>query len=556
MKYGLILLAACLPLAVLTADSFFSAVEVPASPPEPDWQSAEKALKQAEERLPADAKAAKLFSEATWSEEIHKVDKLPPNVQKKATKSLAAATRFFGRAQVARRLAARFQDIPWEPRTDTPAEWLDRAQRWFRHMEEWEGKLYQVVDDTTKPEKPPPPEEVKGRIVAILPESGDVFTRLAGRVAKVKADVEVCADVEKALQLFNEKKADKYKECLELVVKVLKPDAAEKIENAVIRELAVYRSERLRKRAAFWLARSESPPPPLPWRPVETMDEQQVRQEIEKLSAFFQRCRVILDRYPHPGKKSDADFPVDLDRKPYEELVERQKRLQERLRDWAGIKEIQVEIEELAKARNLAELRKSASAVKQKIETNQVGDKGKLRESARESVRTWLATRAFPPKQPPKWLQDRTIREAVDNVNQRRIGWWSKGQNQTNWRFSPWNDPKKVELIGELPDGRQPGKPMYVQWADNYNSEDTGVGRLTRGASQEQWKEFFDRCQKWQEEYETYQGRSRTHEEPDKSCKDWNFLPEKSVLPHRDLDDLCKQLAELQGLFAEKAANK
>jgi len=544
MKYGLILLVACLPLAVLTADSFFAAVEVPRSPPEPDWRPAEEELLKAKERLAADTKVAKLFSEPTWSEEIQ-VDKLPPDVQKKATKSLANATRSLGRVQAARRLAARFQHIDWEPEPKPSlARWVDRAQRWLTHMEDWDCDLWKVLDPKA-PEEPTPPEEIKARIVALLPESGDVFTRLAGRVAKIKAGVEVCVDVEKnAPQLFKEKK---YKECLDLLEKVLNADPAEKIENAAskeIREVALKNGESLRERAAFLLAWHESPPPPLPGRPADAMDKQQVTQELDRIDAFFKRWREALRRNPDPT----------LNRNNYEQLVDRQKQLNKRLDVLANREKIIAEIKEMAKSRDLVELRKSAAVLEQKIENNEVGDKSELRESARESVRTWLETKAFPLKRPPDWL--RKVKEAVDSVNRRRIGWWSKTENQINWRFSPWNDPKTVDLIGELPEGRSPGRPMYVQLADDYNSEDKGVGRMVRGASQEQWREFFDRCKKWQEDYETYQGRWRTHEEPDKSCKDWNFLPEKSVLPQKDLDDLCKQLAELQGVFAEKAAGK
>jgi hypothetical protein len=283
-------------------------------------------------------------------------------------------------------------------------------------------------------------------------------------------------------------------------------------------------------------------------------DKAEYQSDLKALQHTIDGLGSFLSHHP--------DAPDDSDRKDHQRLRDELTAMRAEAAKQKRIGELETVMASLAKAGSLEKLKESAVRFRQQLEESkdlQEVDKADMRTRARAVLGDWLINVAFPRKKPPPRLLERDNQEAMAN-NRRYIGkflfddlsfykiWFWDGKK------NPIDDPQGDDKVHKMYIKELVKPPRYVQWANVYNDTSETLARggthpRDTKALRQQWKEFFEQCKKTQEEFDRYQNRWGITNEPDLSCKDWTFLPDNKVLPHRTLDDLGSQLEDLWLVF-------
>jgi len=353
----------------------------------------------------------------------------------------------------------------------------------------------------------------------------ELLDLLKKRQAEIKDEIEVLTAIQEGSERFHQDKN------YQKVIDALKNVSRQKIQDS-----------RKQQQIAAWIDHVIR-------RAEYLRDLQAVAHTIEGLEGFFKH---------HP------DAPDDVERRAHQDLRDELASLRIEAAKKKRIAELETIMASLAKEGSLDKLKQSAVQFKQQLEGSkdlEEADRSEMRKRARGVLGDWLINVAFPRKRPPAKLLAKDNQEGLAN-HRRYIGkfflddlhyyriWYWYGKKD------PIADPQGDEKIDRMQVSDLVKPPRYVQWASVYNETSEALAR--GGADPEnakplhqQWKEFFEQCKKTQDEFDRYQDGWGTVQEPDRSCKDWSFLPDSKskVLPHRNLDDLGQQLEDLWRLF-------
>ena len=350
----------------------------------------------------------------------------------------------------------------------------------------------------------------------------EVFALLERRRAQIDKETGVLAAAQEGCKLFSDKL---YPEA----IAVLEKASPAAVQDAAKRQRIDALLRRYLARAGYWRERVQIP------------------RTIEGLDGFF-------THHPDPPDELDSEahkqFRAELVGMKAE--AARQKR----------IAELEAAMASLAKQSTLDTMKASAARFQQQLaESTDIkdADKADFRRRARGAIGQWLTTVAFPRKKPAAKLLERDNQEVIAS-NKRYIGKFldDGGHFLKFWQWDgekdPVERPQGDDQIDKIQIAERVKPPHYVQWADFYNDTSEALakgGAAATGAKplRRQWQEFFEKCKKAQDEFDRYQNRWGTAREPDLSCKDWTFLPDQKTLPHRDIEDLSRQLEELWMIF-------
>ena len=515
MKRMAILFVGCLPLAALMLWSLFESV--PNGPSDEENQAVDaqvaEAHKLADEtlaRADRDRPAARRLADV----ESFADQPINPAEAPAATKALDDAMAALQRARKAGQLVAALNGVPlrappWPEGDNWGTVALTQAVAVRQRLNLWISE--QRTTDL-------------GRIEG----AEEVFALLEKRRTQIDKEIEVLTAVQQGCRFFADKK---YQEAIAALDKA-SPDA---IGDAANRKRIDALLRRYLARAEYWRERAETP------------------RTIASLESFFTH---------HPGP------PDDLDRQAHGQLRDELAGMKAEAARQKRIGELEAAMASLAKQSSLDTMRVSAVRFRRQLDESadiKDMDKADFRKRARGMIGDWLTSVAFPRKKPTPKLLERDNQE-VTASNKRYIGKFidDGGHFLKFWQWDGEKDPverpqgdDKVDKI-QIAESIKP--PHYVQWADYYNDASESLakgGADANGAKPlgDQWKEFFEKCKKTQDEFDRYQNRWGTTREPDLSCKDWSFLPNPKTLPHHDAADLSRQLEELWMIFQPQSLN-
>jgi len=538
MRYLGILVLTCLPLATLTARSLFVSVDVaPSGDDVVDLKPPRELAEQRKKQVQSDESLVKDLPGLI----AKRADgRLPDDTPRAGTESLNDVVGKLRQAQPAYDLLREVKDLRL-----VRSSWLDHKSRQERG--EWREQA----------------ESQRTRIQGFLQANEETFRNVSGaqevfdlfrhRVAELAAEIDVLDEYLRFLDLWSN--AD-YRACVGVLDgistdRIREPDIATRIQELVRsqKELAVFIAD------FFELVEVVRK---LQVAPNEFQSEQ-ARMAIEGCNQGLTAISSFLREHPRPPRPSCE---------PHHEFVrQEQKRLESQLAGGQALLRalvtIETDISNLGEARSLPELRTLAAAIQQRSQTlarTVTGGQAfedRVNELVRVAIPVWLTTKGFPRKGPADRLAQLKgpprdpHQEAVVTNQERLIGRFvAPRPGLTVWRYYPWNEPLvgPGETILPFREGDEPATPKYVQWAEyyNYTSEELSTRCATRG----DWLDFLTHCETMEQQLQQYRTNSWAAEpEPDSWFEHWTFLPDQEVLPHRDLDDLSNQLAEVQAMF-------
>lgn len=141
----------------------------------------------------------------------------------------------------------------------------------------------------------------------------------------------------------------------------------------------------------------------------------------------------------------------------------------------------------------------------------------------RKTMHKWLLTRGFPRKEPPVSLVG--FQEAQTKTGQRLLGVFMLPPGTSSWRFWKKRPDFNAKPFGDVPlipmqeMVRVPDTPRYVQWAEVFNDGVQFV--VQRWGTQDEWREFAQRCKTASKEIAKYQKRWGSKSEHDLPCANW-----------------------------------
>jgi hypothetical protein len=298
----------------------------------------------------------------------------------------------------------------------------------------------------------------------------------------------------------------------------------------------------------------------------QTIDDPGKRQKLAEVVARYVARAEYWRDVPAPPRTLESlekffaiySEPRDkMDEKKHQNLRDELAKLQAEDARKNRVKELQSVSAGLGNSVDLDDLEHAIDSFKQQLSESKnisAAEKNELLAAARASVVEWLVKVAFPRKEPPALLAAKGNQEAYAN-NKRYLGAFTLDINF--YRFWEWDSPQNRlahpqgdEKIEKIQITHLEKAPMYVQWADFYNETSELLARGGSSAKsakslRSQWKEFFEKCKNTQEELERYQKQWGVVREPDLSCKDWSFLPDRRILGNREIDEICTRLENL-----------
>jgi tetratricopeptide (TPR) repeat protein len=504
MKQLAILILGCLPLAVLAFASFF---EPPAIAP------------AREESVPADSEldaARKLADEISKRQShdrpmIEQLNELEPLGDKTiiipentaVAQSLHEAAGAIGDSRKAAEMVAKLRGVPLV----SPSWSVNGASKDpLGKVSEIRSELDRFIQDNRN--------DGFGK----MPGAEKVFVILEDTRDRMDKEIDALTLLQQGRKQFSEE--NKYDEAISTLKKI-DPQTIDDLgkRNKLAEVIARYLS-----RAEYW---RDIPPPP---------------RTLESLAKFFERYPEHRDR---------------MDEKKHQGLRDELSKLQSEDSRKNRVKELQSVAVGLGNAGTLDELELAIASFRKEVGESKIlspADKSELAAAARASVVEWHLRIAFPRKEPPALLAAKGNQEAYAN-NKRYLGAFTLDINF--YRFWEWDSPQNRlahpqgdEKIEKIQITHLEKAPMYVQWADFYNETSESLARGGSDAKnarplRSQWGDFFDQCKKTQEAFERYQQQWGTVREPDLSCKDWTFLPDRRVLGNQDIEAICIRLEKL-----------
>jgi hypothetical protein len=493
MKRGLLSIAAMIPLLVLTVDSFVElrgmTAETPAAENDPRYLEIQKLIDTArqnesnpEEQLAADAKLAHELGAGGLLEA-----RLPAAVPSASTlHETADKWRKFDEARdfvlKAKKLRLLRTGSLRPPESETEAD-----------------KEVKEIDDFNS-------QAARKALIDDFPPASELFGLVDARQAMLKAALDqfaerkrIAAAVARVREHFQNQRFD---ECL----LALEQDELKNLSNS---ELTI-EFVSLRHRAQFRVDGKKL---------LGSMTADPAGQDqLKSYEAFF-----LLHTAP----------PTEDERAQYTEI--------ERRRD---VVKINLLLEHLRPAPDVITLLTTAATICAAKHADP-----ELKNRARTQVRQWLLSeRGLAHKETPVFLQDGK-KEAITKRGQRKLGFFSLPEGAAQTRF--WETsagyqnrvpPLGTERFGEGDLQQLPDTPQYMKWADEFNetSQQLVRGRSTR----DQWEHFARRCAEMQTELVRYREKYGIKEEPDGSCRGWDFHAHATVA--HDVVDHWEQYDEVQ----------
>ncbi len=461
MKYSLILILACAPLAGLTAWSALGLLRQQVVPPEVhsvDFHEASNLAEQAKNRADGDEGAAQQWGQLElFDSRLHELT---------AAKSEAASQviEAWRRAQGTGDLVVKIGEAVAASAGATN----DPLRKVAEQLKTLEALVVQQRSEAAA--------EVEGadRIFQVL-------DRYIEQLKREKGNLEAREKIKQALQLATDRlgarKPELDEECLLLL-------DAEPLKSALDPEFRALISK-LRETAQYRLA----------WRKLHAHTEH-VSSNQELLEAYDGFLRA------HPK------HPSDVEKRAHDLVLAERAKLH-----------VEVALEELERSPDLETLLARAEALTQQGSVSQ-----DVKPRARTQVTNWLLTKGFPEKDPPDCLlgKDEAVTKngrrligyfhLPERVDQWRY-WKSSKTRETN--------PRGDEQIAQSDFAESPSKPKYMELAREYNERREKLVRDR--ASKEEWQAFARRCEDMQKELINYRDHWGKGEEADTACRDWTF---------------------------------
>ncbi len=475
MKYTIVLLAACLPLAVLTGWSLWAAIaNGAAAPAAGDPRSAalvgELAVGAAEKSKKDEAVVNELARTGLF-------DTISPELPPPASPALVKGVERWRQSEAARRLVKKYADLGLVlPAADSSP--VVRRQR----AEQGVTKLRAFAEQRTN--------------FAKVDGADDFFALLDRKAAQLENELARYQQQDRvgdALALaIDDLNRGRYDACLKQL------DGAPLVQAADADVVAQLRT--LRKRAEYLRAYDG-----LASRTSGGPADRDLFNDLEK----------FLRRWPDPPTRAEADQQAKIE--------ERRNRLK-----------MELTVASLGQATNMDSLLEDAAKI---VGDNRLADG--VKQDARRQVNQWLLERAFPRLAPPDDLLGKQEAVTKVGQRRIGIFLLPPGAEQWRFwtdRKHRQTAPRGDDQISRDGFEQPPSTPQYVAWAQAYDDQ---TAKLVReGGGKTDWQQFADQCESWEKELAAYRERWGIDDEPDRSCRDWTFrdaaATARSVLRHWD----------------------
>jgi hypothetical protein len=523
MRYALILAVSCVPLCFVTARSLIDPAaescnaNSPATVQDDDLGLAAKSL----DMVTVSRKSGVADGAVALFLTSNDVLEMGPESQPLAeAPSLRAVLQQWQNRQTAMALMAKARDLPlaaltWKELQVDPGRLKDRETREkaFQAWSDEAGRQAKVLADFVQAER-------KGMIT---PRVAGFLDALAKQKAELEQEQQVPQAMIRAFALFKSDPA----QCLSVLDGVALTAVRSQEQRDSVKEMIDY----ARANIGLWIAADQLAKQ---WGDDWTVDVDKL--EPDKVEPQHRAIRNLLDQYP------TATTPT------HDNLVARADKLAAR---------IVVLDRERAFGRHLAKLRQAKNLLDaEKIVGEIAAGHPNLTESllriGRERIAEWLTSTVFLKKEPPAKLLGREIEETLTNNQQRKIGVFFLPPDGLYYYFWKWDGAMdRASAPGgdeKLENAIKLDRPRYVRWAEEYNA---ALERLREGATKAQWLAFVGHCRKMQRELDEYRKRWGTQDEPDRSCSEWEFAPNATILAADNDDELCERLDKLQHVFGK-----
>jgi len=461
MRYLLVVVIACAPLAALTGWSF--------------WQAARGAAGSGGVGSPADtaemvkranalAGQAKLGS--TFASQLAQADLLEaggPSLDDPDDAKLKAAAEAWNHSRQARQLASKYaKAAAIHIADDAPSA----ARR--REVEAAVSRLREFVSTERQ------------NYVGQVDGADELFAMLDRRIHQLEAEIDGYKRKDQMAAALAAVKNDLDQGRYEACLKRLNGDPLAGASDAdLVDEL-----QKLRKRAEYRRA----------WE-----DLMAVSAASDGSRDSYNQIEAFLRRYPDPPTPAERDMQTQI----------------EQSRDHL---KSEMSVHLLDQARDLDTLLVEASQI-----VSNARIEASVKQQARHQVTEWLANH-LPKIEPPAFLLGKQEAVTKNGQRKIGIFFLPPGAEQYRFwaeRRDRSDRPRGDEQFARGSFEQEPATPQYIVWAQQYNQCLETV--LGEGAARSDWQQFADDCDTRQQQLAAYRQRWGVDDEPDRSSREWSF---------------------------------
>lgn len=467
MRYLLMVVLTCTPLAALTGLSFWQAARGPAAS---NATSAALDTGEVTKRSAATAEAAK--QQEAFVAELLRANLLDANAEALADPAddkLKSAAEGWNHSRQARELAAKFARAVGTNLSDDAPPAVRR-----RELEAAIGRLHEFIS------------KERSNYVGQVEGADELFAMLDRRVHQFQAEIDSYKRKDRVAEAVASVKNDleqgRYEACLKRLN--TEPLAAAN-DPDLVDELQL-----LRKRAEYRRA----------WEDLEAKNPQASGDRD-----LFNQIEAFLRRYPDPPTPAERDLQTQIESR------------RDHLKS-------EMSVSNLDQARDLDTLLVEAAAIVSNAKIEEA-----VKQHARHQVTEWLANH-LPKIAPPASLLGKQEAVTKSGQRKIGVFFLPPGAEQYRFwaeRRDRSERPRGDEQFARGSFEQEPTTPQYVVWAQQYNKNIETV--LGAGADRADWQAFADDCDSWQQQLAAYRERWGIDDEPDRSCREWSFRDASAI---------------------------